>query len=81
MDHLTLISFLLIQDQGEGEEHHHLREAVTQLLKEVLVKSNLDLDEIGPFCEEASCQLSKLDLALLLHGLEVDPVIELILSD
>lgn len=81
MDHLTLISFLLIQDQGEGVEHHHLREAVTQWLKEVLVKSNLDLDEIGPSCEEASCQLLKLGSALHRHGLEVDPVIELILSD
>jgi len=47
------------------------------------VRLNLDFDEIAPSCEEASYQVTKLGLLLLLHVLEVDPVIgcELILSD
>ena len=54
-----------------------------QLLKMVLVRLNLDFDEIAPSCEEASCLLIRLGLASLLRELEVDLVIgcELILSD
>lgn len=83
MDHSTLIFSLLIQDQAEVEGHHHLKEAVTQLLKVVSERLNLDFDEIAPSYAEANYLLPRFGLASLLHGLVGGLVIgcELILSD
>ena len=82
MDHSTQIFSLLIQDQAEVEGHHHLKEAVTQLLKVVSERLNLDFDEIAPSYAEANYLLPRFGLASL-HGLVGGLVIgcELILSD